>query len=60
MAMIDWDSDTWGDGVTYAANGSWVRDKHGDDTEVDRDEADPGEADPGEVHPIAVEPAELD
>jgi hypothetical protein len=29
--MIDWDSDTWGNGVTYAANGSWVTDKHGSD-----------------------------
>jgi hypothetical protein len=29
--MIDWDSDTWGGGVTYAANGSWVPDKHVDD-----------------------------
>jgi hypothetical protein len=29
--MIDWDSDHWGNGVTYAANGSWVTDKHGDD-----------------------------
>ena len=29
--MIDWDSDTWGNGVTFADNGSWVTDKHGDD-----------------------------
>ena len=29
--MIDWDSDNWGNGVTYAANGSWVTDKHGDE-----------------------------
>jgi hypothetical protein len=29
--MIDWDSDTWGNRVTYADNGSWVNDKHGDD-----------------------------
>ena len=29
--MIDWDSENWGGGVTYAANGSWVADKHGDD-----------------------------
>jgi hypothetical protein len=34
--MIDWDSASWGNGVTYAANGSWVTDKHGDhDTEPD-------------------------
>lgn len=26
--MIDWNSETWGGGVTYAANGSWVEDKH--------------------------------
>lgn len=25
--MIDWDSDTWGGGVTYAADGSWLGDK---------------------------------
>jgi hypothetical protein len=35
--MIDWDSETWGGGVTYAADGSWLGDKqtephgHGDD-----------------------------
>jgi hypothetical protein len=29
--MIDWDSEDWGNRVTYAANGSWVDDKHGDD-----------------------------
>jgi hypothetical protein len=29
--MIDWDSDDWGKDVAYAANGSWVADKHGDD-----------------------------
>jgi len=29
--MIDWDSEEWGGGVTYAANGSWVVDKHGGD-----------------------------
>ena len=29
--MIDWDSGDWGNRVTYAANGSWVVDKHGDD-----------------------------
>ncbi len=26
--MIDWDSPQWGGGVTYAANGSWVPDRH--------------------------------
>jgi hypothetical protein len=26
--MIDWDSPDWGGGVTYAANGSWVSDRH--------------------------------
>ena len=26
--MIDWDSETWGGGVTYAADGSWLEDKH--------------------------------
>ena len=25
--MIDWDSATWGGGVTYAADGSWLGDK---------------------------------
>jgi hypothetical protein len=29
--MIDWDSDNSGNGVTYAANGSWAIDKHDDD-----------------------------
>jgi hypothetical protein len=34
--MIDWDSDNWGNRVTYADNGSWVSDKHGeDDAELD-------------------------
>ena len=26
--MIDWESPTWGGGVTYAADGSWVPDTH--------------------------------
>ncbi len=26
--MIDWDSATWGGGVTEAADGSWVADRH--------------------------------
>jgi hypothetical protein len=25
--MIDWDSEDWGGGVTYAADGSWLGDK---------------------------------
>lgn len=29
--MIDWDSEDWGGGVTYASNGSWVVDAHGQD-----------------------------
>lgn len=29
--MIDWDSDNWGNAVHFAADGSWVTDKHGDD-----------------------------
>jgi hypothetical protein len=29
--MIDWDSETWGNVVNFAANGSWVTDKHGDE-----------------------------
>jgi hypothetical protein len=28
--MIDWDSDSWGNNVHFAADGSWVDDKHGD------------------------------
>lgn len=32
--MIDWDSDSWGNKVHYATNGSWVADKHGDDGEA--------------------------
>ena len=32
MTMIDWDSENWGSGVVhFAADGSWVTDKHGDD-----------------------------
>lgn len=27
VTMIDWDSATWGGGVTYAADGSWLGDK---------------------------------
>lgn len=29
--MIEWGSANWGDNVHYAANGSWVTDRHGDD-----------------------------
>jgi len=30
--MIDWHSGNWGGGVTYAARGSWVSDKHTDNS----------------------------
>jgi len=33
--MIEWGSDTWGGGVHYAENGSWVPDKHDDDGQQD-------------------------
>jgi hypothetical protein len=34
--MIDWDSDNWGNAVHFAADGSWVTDKHGyDDAGLD-------------------------
>ena len=33
--MIDWNSENWGGGVTFAANGSWVTDKHGDEADQD-------------------------
>jgi hypothetical protein len=33
--MIDWDSETWGGGVTLADNGSWVGDKHTDDASIE-------------------------
>jgi hypothetical protein len=29
--MIDWDSEGWGNRITFAADGSWVGDKHDDD-----------------------------
>jgi len=32
--MIDWESDSCGGGVTYAANGSWVSDKHDDEASL--------------------------
>jgi hypothetical protein len=35
-AMIDWDSDTWGGGVTYAADGSWLGDKQAVPTSAHR------------------------
>lgn len=31
--MIDWNSEDWGNRVTYAANGSWVADKHDESDE---------------------------
>lgn len=34
--MIDWDSDTWGGGVTYAADGSWLGDKQAAHTQARR------------------------
>ena len=35
--MIEWGSDNRGGNVHYAANGSWVTDRHGDDA-VNADE----------------------
>jgi len=32
--MIDWNSDNWGNKVHYCSNGSWVADKHGDESEA--------------------------
>jgi len=37
MVMIDWDSESWGGGVTYAADGSWLGDAH-TASEADADE----------------------
>ena len=37
--MIDWNSPNWGGGVTFAANGSWVADKHNQQAVCDEDEA---------------------
>jgi len=31
--MIEWGSENWGGNVHYASNGSWVTDKHDDDSE---------------------------
>ena len=31
--MIDWDSESWGGGVTYAADGSWLGDKQREQNE---------------------------
>jgi len=36
--MIDWDSETWGGGVTYAADGSWLGDKQGHGQPPSRDD----------------------
>ena len=30
--MIDWESDEWGNRVHLASNGSWVSDRHGDES----------------------------
>jgi hypothetical protein len=35
--MIDWNSPTWGGGVTHSADGSWVPDRH-DTTESEAEE----------------------
>jgi hypothetical protein len=35
--MIDWDSETWGGGVTYAADGSWLEDMQTDRQTHDED-----------------------
>ena len=31
--MIDWESDNWGNRVHQCSNGSWVTDKHGDESD---------------------------
>ena len=31
--MIDWNSEDWGGRIIYASNGSWVPDKHDEDSE---------------------------
>ncbi len=36
--MIDWNSETWGGRVHYASDGSWVTDKHDDDSATSRAE----------------------
>lgn len=33
--MIDWDSEDWGGKVHYASNGSWVTDRHGEESDED-------------------------
>lgn len=33
--MIEWGSENWGGNVHYASNGSWVTDRHDDDTSDD-------------------------
>lgn len=35
--MINWDDENWGGRVTYAANGSWVPDKHDVEDEPEQD-----------------------
>lgn len=32
LTMIEWGSESWRGNVQYAPNGSWVTDKHGDDS----------------------------
>lgn len=31
--MIDWDAEDWGGNVHLASNGSWVVDRHGDESD---------------------------
>lgn len=31
--MIDWESDNWGNRVHHCSHGSWVTDKHGDESD---------------------------
>jgi len=33
---VNWDSPTWGGGVHYADNGSWVTDRHEDKVRDDQ------------------------
>jgi len=34
MTMIDWNSEDWGNQVHLCANGSWVADRHGDESDM--------------------------
>ena len=33
VRMVDWDSESWGGTVHLAADGSWVPDRHGVETD---------------------------